>query len=381
MRPGSMRNGDGKPRGSSTLDCRFAARLQGGARSSVACVLLLAALPGAARAEEPRPNPREVRLANLRRLTRTGSNAEAYFSFDGSRLIFQSTRRPYRCDQIFVMGADGSGLELVSTGKGRTTCGYFFPDGRRVLFSSTHAASPACPPPPDRSKGYAWGLHPTYDVYVRDLGTGRLHRLTDNPGYDAEATLSSDGRRVVFTSYRGGRLHIYTMRSDGSALTRITHRVGYVGGPFFSPDGKQIVYRAWYPTDPAARGRLLADLAQHVVRPRGMELEIFVCNADGTGHRRVTSTGRVNFAPSFHPDGKRIVFSSNLHMKSGAGRSYNLFLIGVDGKGLERLTYSPGFDCFPMFSPDGKRLVWSSNRGNASPRRIDVLVADWVERK
>jgi Tol biopolymer transport system component len=321
------------------------------------------------------PEPGEGRLSNLRMLTFAGENAEAYWNADGTRLILQATRPgETECDQIFTMDDEGRDLRLVSTGEGRTTCAYFFPDGERVLYSSTHEFGADCPPPPDRSRGYVWALY-DYDVYSARPDGSDLRRLTNTPGYDAEATISPDGSRIVFTSVRDGDLEIYTMKADGTDVRRLTHEEGYDGGPFFSSDGTKIVYRAYHPTDPAELEDYRSLLHDGLVRPG--TLEIFVMDADGSNKRQVTSNGAANFGPFFHPDGERIIFSSNLHEPDG--RDFDLYLIGIDGTGLERVTRHPEFDGFPMFSPDGTRLVFASNRHNRQRGDTNVFVADWVE--
>ncbi|HEU0012255.1 MAG TPA: hypothetical protein VFQ45_01155 [Longimicrobium sp.] len=319
-------------------------------------------------------HPGEVRLANVRKLTHGGQNAEAYFSADGRRLVFQSTPAGGGCDQIFAMDVDGSNLSRVSTGQGRTTCGYFFPGGNRVLFSSMHHVSPVCPAAPDRSRGYVWPLHP-YDVFAANPDGSGLVQLTRSPGYDAEATFSPDGSRIVFTSTRDGDVELYTMDADGGNVRRLTFEEGYDGGAFFSPDGKRIVYRAHHPTDPAELADYRALRGDNLVRPGHMEL--WVMDADGGNKRQITSNGAANFAPFFHPDGRRIVFGSNLH--DPRGRDFDLYLIGIDGSGLERITRHGDFDSFPMFSPDGRQLVWASNRGGSAPGETNVFIADWVE--
>lgn len=321
------------------------------------------------------PEPGEWRLADLRMLTFAGENAEAYWSAGGERLIFQATRPgESECDQIYIMDDRGGSLQLVSTGQGRTTCAYFFPAADRILYSSTHEAGPACPPPPDYTLGYVWPLY-EYDIYTADPDGSDLIRLTDTPGYDAEATISTDGSKIVFTSVRDGDLEIYTMNADGSDVRRLTHREGYDGGPFFSADGSKIVYRAHHPTDPEELKDYRALLSDGLVRPG--TLEIFVMDADGSNQRQITFNGAASFGPFFHPDGKRIIFSSNLHEPSG--RNFDLYLINVDGTGLERITTHPEFDGFPMFTPDGRRLVFASNRENRQPGDTNIFVADWVE--
>jgi len=319
----------------------------------------------------------ERHLANIRQLTDGGENAEAYFSRDGRQLIFQSTRDGRSCDQQYTMNLDGTGLRRVSTGTGKTTCGYFYANDRRIVFASTHAVDTACPPRPDPSRGYVWRLDP-FDLYTANADGSNLRRLTNYGVYTAEATLSPDGRTIVFTSLKDGDLEIYTMGVDGSNLKRLTHTPGYDGGPFFSPDGTKIVYRAWHPTDSAlAADRAL--LEQRMVRPSRME--IWVMNADGSDQRQVTELGGANFAPFFTPDGKRILFSSNF--RNPRSRNFDLYLVDANGTKLgadavEQVTNHPDFDGFPMFSPDGTKLVWGSNRHQSKPGETNLFVADWV---
>jgi TolB protein len=321
-------------------------------------------------------DPRERRLAGLRRLTSGGQNAEAYWDATGTRLIFQSTRPPHGCDQMFTMRADGSEQRLLSSGNGRTTCGFFFPDGRRVVYASTHLAGAACPPPPDRSQGYVWPLYASWEIFAAAADGGDLIRLTDNDTYDAECAISPDGRRIVFTSLREGDLDLYVMDADGRNVRRLTDAPGYDGGPFFSWDGRFIVFRASRPEGREELEDYRALLGRGLVRPR--RLDIYLMNADGTGLTRVTRLAGANFAPFMHPNGRQIVFSSNLH--DPAGRGFALYLIGVDGSGLERVTWADSFASFPMFTRDGKRLVFCGNRGVAAPRDLDVFVADWDDR-
>ncbi|MBI4420809.1 MAG: PD40 domain-containing protein [Gemmatimonadetes bacterium] len=321
------------------------------------------------------PDSGEVHLRNIRQLTFGGQNAEAYFSHSGTQLILQRQESDSGCDQQFVINVDGTGLRRVSSGLGRTTCGYFFVDDRKIFYASTEHVSPACPPRPDFSQGYVWALY-DFDIYTANADGSERRRITDNPGYDAEGTLSPDGTRIVFTSLRDGDLDIYTMNVDGSEVRRLTHTLGYDGGPFFSADGRRIVYRASHP----ATGRDSADyrdlIARHLVRPTRMEL--WVMNADGTEQRQVTDLGGANFAPFFHPDGRRILFASN--HTAPRSRNFDLYLVNLDGTGLEQVTTSPEFDSFPMFSPDGRTLVWASNRQGAVPGETNVFVAEWVER-
>jgi TolB protein len=318
--------------------------------------------------------PGEKHLRNVRQLTSGGENAEAYWSFDGTRLIFQSTRDGHKADQIYIMEADGSSPHMISTGKGRCTCGYFFKGDRRVLFSSTHLDNPEPPPPPDRSHGYVWGVFPGYDIFTARADGSDRRRLTDTPGYDAEATVSPDGQRIVFTSLRDGDLNIYSMQTDGSDVRQLTDQLGYDGGAFYSPDSQMICYRAYHPSRPEEIDEYRELLKKNLVKPTKME--IFVMNADGSRKRQVTHNGAANFCPYFTPDGKRLIFSSN--MDDPKGRNFDLYLIKLDGTGLERVTTHPSFDAFPMFSPEGKKLVWASNRNARVTGETNIFVADWV---
>ena len=342
--------------------------------TGTAWALLDLARAGCGRAAVPGVDRREQRLANLRQLTFGGQNAEAYWDWSGSRLIFQSTRSPFGCDQIFTMREDGSDVRLVSTATGRTTCPFFFPGGRRFIYASTHLGGSACPPPPDRSGGYVWPIYPSYEIFAADLDGGRLTRLTHNDGYDAEGAVSPDGRHIVFTSLREGDLDLYMMEADGGNARRLTEEPGYDGGPFFSWDGRFIVFRASRPDTRADLEEYRSLLVQSLVRPR--HLDIYLMSADGTGLSRVTRHGAASFAPFMHPNSQQIVFSSNLH--DPEGRSFALYLVNVDGSGLERVTWAVSFASFPMFSRDGTKLVFCSSRNATAPHDLNVFVADWV---
>ncbi len=336
---------------------------------------LLAAAPAQnapARSAAPQP---EKHLRNIRQLTFGGQNAEAYFSADGKKLIFQSTRDNVKCDQIFIMNIDGSDQHMVSTGKGRTTCSYFYPHGKKILYSSTHLGNAECPPKPDYSKGYVWAIYPSYDIFTANPDGSDVKQLTTSPGYDAEAVISSDDKKIVFTSIRNGDLDIYTMNADGSNVKQLTHELGYDGGPTFSPDGQLIVYRAHHPKTEQEIKDYKELLAQNLIRPT--YLEIWTMKSDGSDKRQITDLGAASFAPAFYPDGKRIIFSSNVGSTGGMG-NFELYGIDVDGKNLERITYTEGFDGFPMFSPDGKKLVWISGRNAKVPHETNVFIADWV---
>jgi Tol biopolymer transport system component len=273
------------------------------------------------------------------------------------------------------MRTDGTEFSRISTGGGKTTCGWFLPGGKTLFFGSSHAAGEACPPRPDPSKGYVWGLDP-FDLYMVGRDGKNLRRLTNYGVYTAEGVLSPDGKRIVFTSLKDGDLDIYTMNVDGTDVRRLTNLPGYDGGAWWSPDGKQIVYRAYHPTDPTELKDYRDLLAQRIVRPSKMEL--WVMNADGSGQRQVTRLGGANFGPSWTPDGRRIIFSSNYKNPRGQQASnFDLFIIGLDGTGLEQLTTDDGFDGFPMFSPNGRKLIWASTRGAAKEQDVNVFIADW----
>lgn len=319
----------------------------------------------------------EVRLRNVRQLTFGGQNAEAYWSVDGTKIVWQSTQPEFPDEQIFVMDADGGNKTLVSTGLGRCTCGYFSPDGKYVYFSSTHRTARGKQPPVDHSLGYVWMVNPAFDLYRRDLRTEELEMVLALPGYLAETTIAGDGQYMTFTSDFEGDLEIYRARLDGFGVRRLTHEFGYDGGPFASWDGSQIVYRRapleMSEVERAEYSRLLAD---HIVRPGLME--IWIMDAYGFGKRQVTRLGGANFAPFLHPDGKLIVFASNHEAKRG--REFELYTVLVDGTGLERVTFTDDFDGFPMFSRNGKRILWASNRHGSVSGETNIFVADWVDK-
>lgn len=323
----------------------------------------------------------EKRLANIKQLTFGGENAEAYFSSDSKKLIFQSKRDGTACDQLYTMNIDGTDLKKVSNGKGRVTCGYFHRNGKKIVYSSTHGKSDECPTPPDRSQGYLWPVYPTYDIYTANADGSNAKRLTNTNSYEAEATISPDGKTIVFTSTRDGDLDIYTMGIDGRNVKRLTNELGYNGGAFFSPDGKQIVYRAYYPKTEAEIARYKELLAKDMIEPA--VFEIWVMNADGSNKRQVTNLNAASFAPFFTPDGKAIIFSTDHFDVKTPGRrrqpNFDLVVVNLDGTGLERITFNETFDGFPMFSPDGKKLVFASNRNAANPGDTNVFIADWVQ--
>jgi len=329
----------------------------------------------------------ESHLRNIKQLTFGGDNAEAYWSFDNTHLSFQSNFKQWglQCDQIFTMdvtaarnAADSTYRPpMISTGKGRTTCSFYMPDNKHILYASTHEGAEACPPEaaPRADHKYLWSVYATFDIYVADAKGTITSKLTSAPGYDAEATVSPSGDKIVFTSDRSGDLELWTMNIDGSDQRQITHALGYDGGAFFSPDGTRLVYRASRPSTDSASKEYTELLKQHLVAPSDME--IYTCNLDGSDVQQITHLGKANWAPFFTPSGKKIIFSSNHH--SQRGYDFQLYTINLDGTGLERITNESLFNAFPMFSPNGKYLVWSSNRVNNNTRDTNLFVAEWVD--
>jgi TolB protein len=326
----------------------------------------------------------EKHLSNLKQLTFGGNNAEAYFSRDDKKISYQSDYVQWgvQCDQIFVMDVK-KGLKdpkkrqgLVSTGLGRTTCSFFMPNGKEVLYASTHErGGHACPAPPEMGKKYLWPIYDTFDIYVADLKGKVKRKLTDSPGYDAEATVSPDGKKIVFTSTRNGDLDLYTMNIDGSEVKQITFELGYDGGAFFSPDSKKLVFRASRFNSEEERVEYKENLKKNLVAPTNME--IFTCNVDGSDLKQITRLGKANWAPYFTPKGDKIIFSSNHH--SERGYDFQLYMINLDGTGLSKITTESNFNAFPMFSYDGKKLIFSSNRNNGGTRDTNLFIADWKD--
>ncbi len=326
----------------------------------------------------------EKHFKNIQQLTFGGDNAEAYFSFDGKHIIFQRTNSKdgIYCDQMFVGKVPKQRekfiYNLVSTGKGRTTCGAILKDGKHIIYASTHIGADTCPPTPDRKKygnKYIWPLYNTYDIFMADINGKNIQQLTYEKGYDAEGTISPDGKTMVFTSTRDGDIDLYLMDLKTKKVNRITQSLGYDGGACFSPDGKKIVWRASRPITESAIKEYNDLLAEDLVAPTNME--VWVADADGKNPHQVTKYGQANWAPSFMPDSKRIIFASNHEYKRGY--PFNLYTINLDGTNLQKISRDKGFDAFPMFSLDGKKIIFCSNRNNGGTRDTNVFIADWVE--
>ena len=314
-------------------------------------------------------------FSNVRQLTNGGSNAEAYWAPDGKRLIFQSTRGSLKCDQIFVMNADGSNQHMVSTGKGRTTCGYFLPDNEHILYASTHLAGDACPPEADHSKGYVWAVYPGYDIFTAKADGSELKRITDAKGYDAEATINAATKKIIYTSMASGDLELWEMNLDGSGKKQITTSYGYDGGPVLSRDGKKIAWRGGHPTTPETKKKYADLLRENLTSP--MKMELFVADADGKNVKQITSFGCASFAPTFTPDGRQLLFASNKHACDSS--KFELYLINVDGTGLKQVTDYAGFTSFPEFSPDGRKIVFVSDWKAAQRYEFNIFTADWKQ--
>jgi TolB protein len=379
------------PRFFQGMPCTLRTRLIAFATASLTASLLVSGV--SARANNATSNdstqsaqPAEKHLKNLRQLTFGGDNAEAYFASDGKSVSFQSNNPAWGlgCDQIFYLPLDKAGKDYrpdrISTGRGRTTCAYVMPDGKHVLYASTHATDSACTPMPvvtnpKHLKKYLWAVHGSYDIYVADMKGTITKRLTTSKGYDAEATISPKGDKIVFTSDRSGDLELWTMNTDGSDQRQITRGLGYDGGAFFSPDGKRLVFRASRPQSAEDVAEYKELLAMGLVAPTNME--IYTCNVDGSDLRQITRLGKANWAPFFHPSGKKIVFASNHH--SQRGYDFQLYLVNEDGSGLERITNESIFNAFPMFSPNGKQIIFSSNRNNGGTRDTNLFLADWED--
>ena len=327
---------------------------------------------------------KEKHLTNIKQLTFGGDNAEAYFSFDDSKLVFQlkNAEIGVNCDQIYLLDYNNHNMKenmppMLSTGLGRTTCSFFMPGDTSILYASTHLGDVDCPKEPKKREdgAYVWPIYPDFDIFVADMNGTIINQLTNEPGYDAEATVSPQGDKIVFTSDRTGDLELYTMEIDGKNVKQITFGLGYDGGAFFSPDGTKLIFRSSRPKTNKEIKEYKDLLAVGLVKPT--EMELYICNVDGSDLRKITDLGKANWSPFFHPNGEKVLFSSN--HASEKGFPFNLYMINIDGTGLEQITFDGVFDAFPMFSYDGKKLVFSSNRNNGGTRETNMFIADWVE--
>lgn len=327
--------------------------------------------------------PEEKHFKNIQQLTFGGDNAEAYWSFDSKSIVFQRTsaKDGLPCDQIFMGKVPEMGekfeYKLISTGKGRTTCSFFTKDGQHIIYASTHEAADTCPPVPDRSKygnKYIWAVYQSFDIYMAGFNGKIVKKLTNTKGYDAEATLSPDGKKMLFTSIRNGDLDLYIMDLKSGKVKQVTNITGYDGGAWFSADGKKIIWRASRPKTAAEIKEYKELLAENLVAP--VQMEVYTANVDGSNVRQITALGQANWAPNFLKDG-RIIFCSNHEYKRGF--PFNMYLVNADGSGLEKISHDNGFDAFPMMSPDGKKIMFSSNRNNGGTHDTNVFIADWVE--
>ena len=327
----------------------------------------------------------ETHFKNIIQLTNAGDNAEAYWSFDSKRVTFQRTnpKENINCDQIF-MGlvptkvGEKFNYKSISGGKGRTTCSYFTKDGAHIIYASTKNGSEDCPPAVDRAKygnKYIWPLYASYDIFIADTNGKNEKQLTHSAGYDAEATLSYDGKKMIYCSVKEGDLDLYVMDLQTKKEIKVTNTLGYDGGAWFSPDGKKIVWRASRPSTPEEIEEYKSLLKDGLVAPT--QMEVWIANADGTNAKQITHLGQANWAPNFTPDGKHIIFCSNHEYKRGF--PFNMYLMDLEGNHIEKISRDKGFDAFPMFSPDGKRILFSSNRNNGGTRDTNLFVADWVD--
>ncbi len=324
----------------------------------------------------PLHDARETHLTNIRQITFRGENAEAYWSFKGDKLVLQARKGDtgFKCDQIYEYDVKTAKGKLVSTGKGRTTCSYFTRDDKRIIYASTHHHDAACPQEADMSRGYVWSIYDSFDIFsVSRTDPKDFKQLTFTPGYDAEPTVDPATGRIIFTSMRDGDLELYSMKDDGSDVVRLTKRLGYDGGAFYSMEGDQIVWRSTKFKDDAERDAYRTLLKQNLVKPSKME--IWYAKADGSEPHQVTDNGKANFAPYFMPGGKKILFSSNIE----STREFNIYMINKDGTGQKRITYSSAFNSFAMFSPDGKYLAFASNRNNEKRGDTNIFIAEWKD--
>jgi Tol biopolymer transport system component len=318
----------------------------------------------------------EKHFKQVKMLTNGGENAEAYFSFDFKKIIFQARRNGAEFDAIYSMTLDGKEQKMISSGEGVTTCSYFMPDGKSFVYASTHDGKQKLVKP-DRALGYVWPLYSDFDIFHAEYPSGKIiKKLTNSDRYDAEATVSPLGDKIVFTSLRDGDMEIYSMNLDGSDQKRLTNLPGFDGGPFYSWDGKKILFRGSHPTDKAELQKQKDLQDKNLMTP--VDLDLYIMDADGSNLKRLTDNKSANFGPFFHPNNKDIIFSSNY--KSKSGHSFELWMTDTTGTKMEQITNEGSFNGFPMFTKDGKHLVFGSNRNNAKGSRdTNVFIAEWID--
>lgn len=337
--------------------------------------LILCALVSLAFSSQAQESAEGRFLTNIRQLTSGMEKAgEGYFSPDGKQIIYQAVPPGYPFYQIYTQPLVGGEPKLVSTGRGRTTCAYFSPDGKKVMFASSHldphldATEAAERKQQEEDKKanvrrrYKWDFDPHMDIFEKDLATGKLTRLTDAPGYDAEGAYSSDGKVIAFCSSRDGDPDIFVMNADGSHVRQLTNAPGYDGGPFTSPDGKWIIFRS--------------------DRKEKDQLQIFVIGMDGRNEKQLTDNNGVNWGPYWHPTQPWIIWSGADHSNPNVRPNYDLWLAKYEVKGGDfsldkpiRVNDFEGADVLPVFSPDGKQLMWTS--GRTKDRSSQLFLGDF----
>jgi len=317
-----------------------------------------------ARAGEPQPTE-STYLSNIKQITNTSMGftkaGEAYFSPDGNSIIFQATPNGKDDYQIYTLALGSHKPKMVSTGKGACTCAYYRPDGKKIIFASSHLDPNLDKPQPakEKKKDYKWDFNPQMDIFEANPDGSDLKRLTQSPGYDAEGSYSHDGRLIVFTSERDGDLEIYVMDAYGTNTRRLTTSKGYDGGPFFSPDDKAIIYRGDHRDD----GK--------------MNLQLHIVGLDGQNDRAITDNQLFNWCPYWYPSGHSFIFTQADHgaYANGGKPNYDLYMMKIDGSDLTRITFDPEFDGLPVFNSDGSKLMWTSKRGGLP--EAQVFIADF----
>jgi len=322
---------------------------------------------------------RKMSIENVKQLSFQGDNGEAYFNSDDSKVIFQSKRNNNNCDKLYIVDINGNNLTEFVANDGAFTCAYFSLDDRYIFFSSTMHLGSECPEiykDPNPRK-YIWPLR-DYEIFRYD--NGAVKQLTNYSGYNAETTTHPFEEKVIFTSLRDGDINLFEMDYNGENVKQITSEYGYDGGAFYSPNGENIVWRAWYPTSDEEISMWKNNLAKKFIE--SVPLDIYVAKNDGSEKQRLTSNGATNWAPSWHPDGKHIVFSSNMddwrEDYNAYGSNFELYMINIATKTLTRLTNNDTFDSFSVFSKNGKKIVFSSNRDAENPRNTNIFIADIV---